>query len=43
MGGKPERKDGKFVQLEQLEDNNITVEYSERCSTPVLEESVLDY
>ena len=35
-------KDGRFVQLEQFEDINITAEHSERCSIPVLEESVLD-
>ena len=38
----PRDKDGKFVQLEQLEDNNLTVEHSVRCSKLVLEESVLD-
>ena len=32
-------KDGKLV---QLEDSNITVNYSERCSTPASEESVLE-
>ena len=36
------RKDGKFVQMEQFEDKNITAEHSERCSTPMSEESVLD-
>ena len=38
----PRGKDGRFVQRGQFEDNNITAEHSARCSTPVLEESVLD-
>ena len=41
-GGNPRVKDGRFVQPEQFENNNITAEHSERCSTPVLKESVLD-
>ena len=35
-------KDGRFVQPQQFEDNDITAEHSERCSTPVLEKSGLD-
>ena len=41
-GENPRGKNGRFVQQEQFEDNNITAEHSERCSTPVLEKSVLD-
>ena len=39
-------KDGRFLQQGQLEEDtedlDVTAEHSERCSTPVLEENVLD-
>ena len=35
-------KDGRFTTTEQQEENINTAEHSERCSTPVLEESVLN-
>ena len=45
-GENPRRKDGRFLQQGQLdedtEDLDVTAEHTERCSTPVLEENVLD-
>ena len=44
-GENPRGKDGRFSQgqlEEDTEDIDVTAEHSERCSTPVLEENVLD-
>ena len=45
-GENPRGKDGRFLQQGQLEEDteilDVTAEHSERCSTPVLEENVLD-
>ena len=35
----PRGKDGRFTTIEQQEENINTAEHSERCSTPVLEET----
>ena len=40
-GENPMGKDGRFTPTEQQDENIKTAELSERCSTPVLEESVL--
>ena len=40
-GENPSGKDGRFTTIEQQEEN-INTEHSERCSTPVLEENVLN-
>ena len=41
-GENPRGKDGMFTTIEQLEENTNTAEHSEKCSTPVLEENVLN-
>ena len=45
-GENPTGKDGRFLQQRQLEgdteDLDVTAEHSERCSTPILEENILD-
>ena len=45
-GENPRGKDGRFLQQGQLnediEEPDVTAEHSERCSTPVLEENILD-
>ena len=45
-GGNPRGKDGRFLQQghleEDTEDLDVTAEHSERCSTPILEENILD-
>ena len=38
----PMGKDGRFTTTEQQDENIKTTEHSERCSTPVLEESMLN-
>ena len=41
-GENPRGKDGRFTTIEQQEENINTAKHSERCSTPVMEESVLN-
>ena len=41
-GKNPRGKYGRFITTEQQDENTNTAEHSERCSTPVLEESVLN-
>ena len=45
-GENPRGKDGRFLQQGQLdedtEEQDVTAEHSERCSTPILEENILD-
>ena len=41
-GENPLGKDGRFTMIEQQEENTNTAEHSDRCSTPVLEQNVLD-
>ena len=41
-GENPEVKDERFTKTEQQDENINTAEHSERCSTPALEESVLN-
>ena len=41
-GENPRGKEGRFTTIEQQEENINTAEHSERCSTPVLEENVLN-
>ena len=38
----PRGKDGRFTTIEQQEENTNTAQHSERCSTPVLEEHMLN-
>ena len=45
-GENPRGKDGRFLQQghldEDTEELDVTAEHSERCSTPILEENILD-
>ena len=45
-GENPRGKDGRFLQQGQLdedtEEQDVAAEHSERCSTPILEENILD-
>ena len=41
-GENPRGKEGRFATIEQQEENINTAKHSERCSTPVMEESVLN-